>query len=225
MVKGVCGGVYQENLDMNTWKISWIQKMSMCHSLSTTYPLGPLPMVGQSMDGLVSLPMASACQKNKSGGLFFIYSKTCILIEGIKVIKVRLYLTVKIRKIVSSLVSTYKKGEIYWVERKPREGVWKGNICLILGTHCRAETVLQAWGAASDGPSTIYSLGALQPDVGEKVKLTYMVISAHLVDVLSTNTIINHIQSFKCFKHRKISLLHLLDESSKKRRVAWEPTF
>ena len=52
----------------------------------------------------------------------------------------------------------------------------------------------------------------------------YKVISAHLVDILSTKTIINHIQSLKNFKHRKSRLFPLLKKDSNKYRVIWAET-
>ena len=58
-----------------------------------------------------------------------------------------------------------------------------------------------------------------------KGKFPYKVMSAHLEDVSSTNTIRNHTQPLKGFKHRKNRLSHLLDEASKKQRVVWAETF
>ena len=58
-----------------------------------------------------------------------------------------------------------------------------------------------------------------------KENFPYKAISAHLGSVLNTNTIINHIQSLKGFKHHIIKLLPLLGEASKKRKLIWAETF
>ena len=62
-VKCGCGIVYQEKWEVNTQEISRTQKSSICYSLCKTYWLVPPSMVDQFMYGLVSLPMAGACEK------------------------------------------------------------------------------------------------------------------------------------------------------------------
>ena len=58
-----------------------------------------------------------------------------------------------------------------------------------------------------------------------KLKFPYKVMPTHLGDVLSTNTIRNHIQSLKGFKHCRIRILSFLNHASKKQRLIWSETF